>query len=75
MFIDLDKSDLVRLVSSCGPSYEDMSNFEKLDLGKYCGGFVERWEWNDSTLESFDESKLLDLYGYLRGKLYQFIVD
>lgn len=75
MFVKLDKDDLIRLLTSTSPSYEDMDTLEKFNLGRYCGGFNDHWEWNCSELEKFPDDCLLILCGYLRGKVYGYMEE
>lgn len=75
MYVKLDKNDLINLVTSTSPSYEDMGKFEKSKLGRYCGGFNDRWDWDRSELRKMSDEGLLDLYSYLRDKLYEYVRD
>lgn len=47
-----------------GPYYgKVMSKCEQLGLGRYCGGFLDRWEWNGKTsFERLNEEELKNLY-------------
>lgn len=75
MLVNLDKEDLVNLVISQSPSYDDMDKLKKCGLGRYWGGFNDRWEWSRSALEKLSEEALLDLYSMLQGKLYEFVKE
>lgn len=76
MFVNLEKEDLIKLVTSCDPKdYEDGFIFEKLGFGDYRGRTQLQWHWCRSALEKLDEETLLDLYSTLRGKLYEFVKE
>lgn len=75
MFVNLEKDDLINLVISRSPDYEDMGKFEKLGFGRYIGGFNDRWEWSRSALEKLSEETLLDLYSMLQGKSYEYVKE
>lgn len=63
--LDLSKDEFIRLVMSYAPSLKDVSRFEDDGLGKYTGGFVERWDWNENALMNLPEDDLISLYFYL----------
>lgn len=58
MIVDITKKDLVRMVTGCSPSYENMDN----RYGQYWGGFCDKWEWNIHKLNNLSEENLWSLY-------------
>lgn len=76
MFVNLEKEDLINLVTSCEPKdYEDGFMFEKRGLGCYRGGAQMWFDWSRTALRKLSEETLLDLYSILRGKLYEFVKE
>lgn len=70
MTAGLDKKDLISLIRGICPSYEQMSDFEKLGLGTYTGGFADKWDWNSKDSSCWDEFSEGELYGlYLTLKI------
>lgn len=47
------------------PSYEEMSNYEK--LGRYIGGFYDRWEWDSFELLKLTCEEICNLYNKLHA--------
>ena len=69
MTVDLEKIDIINLVRSTTPYYNDMIEITKMKLGYYIGGFSDEWFWlskNDSAWDNFTEQELLDLYKKLK---------
>ena len=75
MWVNLEKEDLINLIISKSPNYDDIYTFAYKGLGRYYGGFNDKWEWNRSALEKLSEEDLLDLYSYLQGELYEFLKE
>ena len=66
MTVELDKQDLIALVRGTEPSYEQMEHPLVRIHGRYVGGFVDRWEWNISSLEELSEKLLWQIYQYCK---------
>ncbi len=62
MRIELNKKDFVYLVKGTNPSYEMMAHPLVKRCGTYCGGFNDRWTWNEEILVKLSEEQLLELY-------------
>ena len=60
MKVDLDREDLINLVSGVSPSYELMDNPKIRELGNFMGSYG-RWEWN-SEIEDLSEKELFEIY-------------
>lgn len=70
--VELDIIQLRKLLYSYGPRFEDMNMFEKCNLGRYIGGFVEKWEWNEEMIEQLNGNILYSLINYLHFYRYEF---
>lgn len=57
MTIEVDRKDLVKLLTGVNPNYSDMGKLEKLGFGQYIGGFCDKWDWNFDKIYG---SKLTD---------------
>lgn len=69
MKAELNKLDLVRLILSLWPeSYKAMDKYIDCKLGRYTGGFSDRWEWDRSALSKLSEGQLANLYLELTGR-------
>ena len=69
MTVDLEKIDIINLVRSTTPYYNEMSEIEEMELGSYFGGFSDRWDWEHEESEvwdNFTEQELFDLYKKLK---------
>lgn len=70
MLVELDRWELVRLVTGLSPDYSDMNELMKRGFGQYIGGFNDRWDWNHNAIYNsklFDED-IYDLYLQLKNK-------
>lgn len=69
MKVELDKSDLISLLTGISPSYEMMNNpIVKLG-GSYTGGFVDAWRWDSKyKLENVRDEDLWATYLVMKGK-------
>jgi hypothetical protein len=61
MKVELDKEDLVNLVSGISPSYIQIIKPEFKKLGEYNGSY-DRWSWYDYALQELSEKELYSLY-------------
>lgn len=61
MKVDLDKIDIISLLKGTTPSFSVLKNIPE-DLGRYYGGFEERWVWSISEHTQYSEEFLYDLY-------------
>lgn len=50
----LERKDVINLIRSTQPPYEDMKMLENLKLGFYSGGFNDKWTWETSTSKGWD---------------------
>ncbi len=64
--IEVNKEDLVNLITGISPSFDLINPFTEMGIGNYIGGHVDRWNWNRSTLENLDEHELLEIYNRMR---------
>lgn len=63
MIVELDKSDIIRLISGTKPKMETCIELTKYNLMSFCGdGWNADWEWNKEQLQLLTESKLYGLY-------------
>ena len=64
MKIDLNKIDLINLVTSQTPdSIQQCDDYTKQGLMKFTGNqWNEKWSWMKDELEKLSETKLWDLY-------------
>lgn len=62
--MELDKEILINaLRGTSGPNYNLLSKYENLGLGKYVGGFHDKFIWNNpSSFEQFTEEQLKEFY-------------
>lgn len=63
--MEINKELLINaLRGTNGPHYSLFSKYENLGLGKYFGGFQDRWCWDlrDKVYESFTEEQLKEFY-------------
>lgn len=74
MVVELEKSDLIKLVMSETPEALDRIHFTDNYLGAW-SFYHSTWEWNVNELYKMSEESLLDLYSYLRGKIYVFLKE
>jgi len=66
MYVELDIIDLLNLVNSKTPCFEQQQSEYMLDLGRYSEAF-DRWIWNDK-INSMTEQNLYALYQELKNK-------
>ena len=63
--VELNKMDIIHLLSGSSPSYDHFSMIEKMGLGHYVGGFADRFEWENAWNDiwnKYSEEELFDLY-------------
>ena len=63
MQFELDREDLICLVRGIDPGWSELTNnkfFRK--YGSYCGGFVDKWEWDNSKLKDAPINNLIRLW-------------
>ena len=62
MKVDLDREDIISLLTGSKPNYSVMNKIPK-ELGSYIGGFVDDWSWNNINENvSYTDEQLYDLY-------------
>ena len=66
MLVEIDKKDIIRLIRGTYPTYENMGMWAKLDLGRYVGGFADRWDWEEEYSKKWDKYSTKDLYDFYR---------
>lgn len=62
MIVDLDREDLVALVKGTSPNYKVMDDPIIKRAGRYIGGFHDKWEWNLSASDDYNEEELWHMY-------------
>lgn len=62
MNIEVSKKELIALIRGTEPHYSIMDDSLVSKVGRYIGGFNDRWEWNNSELNNLSESELLALF-------------
>ena len=62
MTLDLDKNDLIALVTGTSPYYDIMENDVVKKAGDYCGGMNDHWRWKNYALLEMSEEELFSLY-------------
>ena len=62
--VELDRYEILSLIKGICPSYSLINELTNQGFGRYIGGFVERWEWNenDSFWEKYSIEHLFDIY-------------
>lgn len=68
MFVDLEKSDLINLLTSIMPhDLQDCDNLRDIGAMKFVGNqHNPEWSWNRKYLEDVGEYTLFDLYTKLK---------
>jgi hypothetical protein len=59
---ELDKDDLISLVTGTDPNYSVMNYPPIKNSGSYMGGFYDNWNWETTKLMFLDEETLWDIY-------------
>lgn len=59
--VNLDRTDIENLLRGIEPNFEIMSEIPK-DLGRFYGGFLDKWEWNNNFPDKYSDEYLLGLY-------------
>lgn len=70
MLVELDKTDLVRLVKGYEPDYSQTDE----RYGTYCGGFNDYWTWDIGKLHDISEEDLWDFYQNLKNPVQKTVV-
>lgn len=58
MLVELDKTDIIRLITGLSPDYDQMDD----RYGRYCGGFKDEWKWDWYKLADLSEAQLWEYY-------------
>lgn len=62
MIVDLDRKDIISLLTGSEPNYMVIDKIPK-EFGSYIGGFVNNWQWNSiSENVPYTDEQLYDLY-------------
>ena len=69
MTVELDRWDLVRLLTSINPDYEFINDLKKLGFGKYIGGFNDIWDWKPNKIydSSLSDEEIYEIYKKLKN--------
>lgn len=59
--VNLDRTDIENLLKGIEPSFKIMSEIPN-DLGRFYGGFLDKWEWNYKFPDKYSDEYLLELY-------------
>lgn len=62
MTLELEHKDLVCLVLGTEPYYDVMEHPSIKNTGKWVGGFVERWDWNQAVLNKLSDERLAEIF-------------
>jgi hypothetical protein len=57
MLVELNRSQIITLLTSIYPPYEWINELEHRKMGRYVGGMNDHWEWDRRAIY---ESKLFD---------------
>lgn len=62
--VELDRTEILSLIKGICPSYSLIIELTNQGFGKFIGGFVERWEWNNDAdfWNKFPIEQLFDIY-------------
>ena len=61
MTLEIHKEDLIKIIKSSDISYTDMKDDIISKMGRYVGGFIDDWKWNDDFSNISDE-ELVKVY-------------
>ena len=69
MTVELDRWDLVRLLTSINPDYEFINDLKNLGFGTYIGGFNDRWDWKPNKIcdSKLSDEEIYELYKKLKN--------
>ena len=68
MTVELDRWDLIRLLTSINPDYEFINDLKNLGFGTYIGGFNDRWDWKPNKIydSNLSDEEIYELYKKLK---------
>ncbi len=61
MIVELDREDIISLMKGTEPNYNIMHKIPE-DLGRYVGGFADRWEWDMIIPTQYSDEELYNIY-------------
>ena len=61
MTLEIHKEDLIKIIKSSDISYTDIKDDIISKMGRYVGGFIDDWKWNDDFSNISDE-ELVKVY-------------
>ena len=61
MNLEIHKEDLIKIIKSSYISYTDMKDDIISKMGRYVGGFIDDWKWNNDFSNISDE-ELVKVY-------------
>ena len=61
MTLEIHKEDLIKIIKSSDISYTDMKDDIISKMGRYVGGFIDDWKWNNDFSNISDE-ELVKVY-------------
>ncbi len=68
MMVELNKKELITLVTSIAPPNELEDDLRVKPFGQWYGGFKEGWEWKERSLGKLSEEALWALYLLCKGE-------
>lgn len=61
MFVELDRNDIIALMTSTTPNYVTSKEIPN-DLGAYTCGIVDIWKWKDNIPDKYTDEELYQIY-------------
>lgn len=67
--VELTKEEVICLIKGIWPPYSLFNELDKLGFGRFIGGFVDKWEWNDNPKfwNKFSIEQLFDIYTNIKS--------
>jgi hypothetical protein len=62
--MNIDPRDAIKGVT---PRFEHMTELERRGLGRWVGGFVDRWDWDSRAVERLSDEDALRVYAFLKA--------
>lgn len=68
MIVELDRKDIVNLLTSLTPMHSDMNKLIDLGFGEHIGGFNDKWEWRSQQIftSNLSDEEIYALYKHLK---------
>ena len=61
MTLEIHKEDLIKIIKSSYISYTDMKDDIISKMGRYVGGFIDDWKWNND-FSNISNEELVKVY-------------